>query len=1076
MKKLFLLIVLFVFASASTLLAQTKVITGTVSSAVEGEGGIPGVTIQVKGTTIGTITDLNGSFTITVPANATTLVFSYIGMKKQEVEIGSRSVINAVMESDLLGLDEVVVTALGISREKKSLGYSVQEVGGDNISKTKESNFVNSLSGKISGVQIMQSNTMGGSANVLIRGYKSLMNSNQALFVLDGVPIDNSITNSDDQMGAAGGYDYGNAASDINPDDIESMSVLKGAAATALYGSRAANGVIMITTKKGSARKGIGVTVNAGVTFSKIDKSTLPKIQKEYGAGYGQYYDDPSGYFWYDDLDDDGTMDLIVPTAEDATWGAKFNPSTMVMDWVGFEPTDTENYLRKVPWVAGANDLSSFFETGIKQNYNVAFDGGNEKGNFRLSYTNLGETGILPNSKLKKNTINFAGSYKLSEKVTVESNVTYVNDKNKGRYGTGYDPGNPMQSLAQWFQSNVDIADLKKYWITEDRRQRTWNYASYDDLEIPIYHNNIYWTRYMNYQNDGRDRVYGYGMLTYKATPWLTLEGRASTDYYSEFQEERVAIYSNQTSDYTKYLRTFSETNLDLMARFNKTFSDFSLNGLLGLTRRRTTAKSTLGSTVGGLLVPEFYNLMNSASPITTEENERFSGVNSVFGSVSLGFRNTIYLDITGRNDVSSTLPEANNSYFYPSVSTSFIISELPGIKGSNVFSFLKLRLNYAEVGNDAPVYSLNSTYVQEANWGTKGIFRQNTTLLNPELKPERTKSMEAGLEAKFFENRFGFDLALYKTNSIDQIMPVNISPSSGYTQRYVNSGEIENKGIELALNATVIRSNDFTWDLQVNWFKNVNKVLSLYEGVENIQLTDEWDVSTNIVVGKSYGQFRGYDYVYTNGKRTVGSDGWLLYGEKSDDIIGHVLPDWNAGITSVFNYKGFTLSGLVDISQGGNVYSTDMKYGLATGLFAETAGVNAKGTLVRDPAADGGGYLYPDAVYADGSPNTTYIDCYDYFGAFYYDMVPTAFYIYDASYVKLRELSLGYTLPSALIAKTPLSRVTLSVVGRNLWLIHKNMPYYDPELSLSAGNIQGIADGAYPSTRTIGFNLSIGF
>ena len=331
-------------------------------------------------------------------------------MKKQEVEIGGRTVINVVMESDLLGLDEVVVTALGISREKKSLGYSVQEVGGDNISKTKESNFVNSLSGKISGVQIMQSNTMGGSANVLIRGYKSLMNNNQALFVLDGVPIDNSITNSDLQMGAGGGYDYGNAASDINPDDIESMSVLKGAAATALYGSRAANGVIMITTKKGSARKGIGVTVNAGVIFSKIDKSTLPKIQKEYGAGYGQYYDDPSGYFWYDDLDGDGTMDLIVPTAEDATWGAKFNPSTMVMDWVGFEPTDTENYLRKVPWVAGANDLSTFFETGIKQNYNVAFDGGNEKGTFRLSYTNLGETGILPNSKLKKNTINFAGS------------------------------------------------------------------------------------------------------------------------------------------------------------------------------------------------------------------------------------------------------------------------------------------------------------------------------------------------------------------------------------------------------------------------------------------------------------------------------------------------------------------------------------------------------------------------------------------------------------------------------------------------------------------------------------------
>ncbi len=1075
MKKLFLLIVLFVSAGA-TLLAQTKEIKGAVTSAVEGEGGIPGVTIQVKGTTIGTVTDLNGNFTLTAPENATTLVFSYIGMKKQEVEIAGRSVINAVMESDLLGLDEVVVTALGISREKKSLGYSVQEVGGDNISKTRESNFINSLSGKISGVQITQSNTMGGSANVLVRGYKSLMNSNQALFVVDGVPIDNSVTNTATQMGAGGGYDYGNAASDINPDDIESMSVLKGAAAAALYGSRAANGVIMITTKKGVAKKGIGVTVTAGVTFSKIDKATLPKIQKEYGGGYGQYYEDPSGYFFYADLDGDGTDDLIVPTSEDAAWGGKFDPNIKVIDWVGLEPTDTQHYLKKVPWVAAAHDLSDFFETGIKQNYNVAFDGGNEKGTYRLSYTNLGEKGILPNSSIKKNSINFAGSYKLSEKLSVESNVTYINDKNKGRYGTGYDPGNPMQSLAQWFQPNVDIYDLKNYWITGDRRQRTWNYAYYDDIEIPIYHNNIYWTRNMNYQNDGRDRIFGYGMLTYKLTSWLSLEGRVATDTYSEYQEERIAVYSNQTSGYNKYLRNFSETNMDLMARFNKAFANFSINGLLGANSRRTNIRSTYGETVGGLLIPEFYNLLNSASPVNTTETELISGVNSLYGSASLGFKNMVYLDLTGRNDKSSTLPEGSNNYFYPSVSTSFIISEVPGIKGSKIFSFIKLRLNYAEVGSDAPVYSLNSTYVQEANWATQGRFRLSRILLNPDLKPERTKSLEAGLETKFFNNRFGFDLSLYKTNSVDQIMPVNISTSSGYTQRYVNSGEIENKGIELALNATVINRAGFTWDMQVNWFKNVNKVLSLYEGVTNIMLTSEWDVSTNIVVGESYGQFRGYDFVNTNGKRTVGADGYYLFGDKSDALLGPTLPDWNAGITSIFSYKGFTLSGLIDISQGGNLYSTDMKYGLATGLFAETAGLNANGKPVRDPAADGGGYLYTDAVYEDGKPNTTYVDCYDYYGAFLYDLLPTAYHVYDASYVKLREISFGYTLPSKLLAKTPVTRVTISAVGRNLWLIHKNMPYYDPELSLSAGNIQGIADGAYPSTRTYGFNLTVGF
>lgn len=1075
MNRLKLLLLLFVFMGGTVLMAQTVTIKGMVTDASDGTP-IPGAAVTVKGTTVGALTDGNGNYTLVVPSSATTITFTFVGMKTMSETIGGRTTINVSMVTDMLGLDEVVVTALGITREKKALGYAVQEVSGDNVSKTKESNFVNSLSGKISGVQITQSNTMGGSANVLIRGYKSLMNNNQALFVVDGVPLDNSVTNSRNQVEGNGGYDYGNAAADINPDDIESMSVLKGAAATALYGSRAANGVIMITTKKGVARKGIGVSLSAGLTFSKIDKATLPKIQKEYGGGYGAYYEDPTGYFFYADLDGDGTEDLIVPTSEDASWGAKFDPNLMVFDWVSLEPTDTKHYLKKTPWVAGKHDLGDFFETGVKQNYNLALDGGNDKGTFRLSYTNLTEKGILPNSELKKNSINFAGSYKLSNRLSADANVTYINDNNKGRYGTGYDPGNPMQSLGQWFQSNVDIYDLRDYWITPDRRQRTWNYAYYDDLEIPIFHNNIYWTRYMNYQNDGRDRVFGYAMVHYILTPWLTLEGRASIDTYSEYQEERVAVYSNQTSSYNKYLRNFSETNYDLMAKFNKTFGDFSVNGLVGATSRRTTAKSTYGTTVGGLLVPEFYDLMNSSASIQSTETERLSGVNSLYASASLGYRNLVYVDLTGRNDVSSTLPKKNNSYFYPSVSTSFIISELAGLKGSKVFSFIKLRLNYAEVGNDAPVYSLNSTYVQDANWGTRGVFRNNPILLNPDLKPERTKSMEAGLETKFFDNRFGFDLSLYKTNSIDQIMPVNITVASGYDQRYVNSGEIENKGIELALNATIIRSKDFTWDMQVNWFRNKNTVLSLYEGVDNILLNSVWDVSTNIVKGMSYGQLRGYDFVYTNGKRTVGPDGFYLFGDAPDAILGSVLPKWNAGITTVFNYKGFVLSGLVDISQGGSLYSVDMKYGLATGLFAETAGLNAKGNPIRDPVEDGGGMIYSDAVYADGSPNTTYIWAGDWDSGWNYGLLPTKYSVYDASYVKLREVSFGYSLPTKILAKSPLSKVTISLVGRNLWLIHKNMPYYDPELSLSAGNIQGIADGAYPSTRTFGFNVTVGF
>jgi TonB-linked SusC/RagA family outer membrane protein len=1074
MKKFLFLIIAFLSISVSALFAQNKVITGTVRSSVESEGPIAGVSVFVKGTTTGTTTGVDGKYSLTIPQNVTTLVFSFIGMKKMEVEIAGRNVVDVIMESDILGLDEVVVTALGISREKKSLGYSVQEVRGDNISKTKESNFVNSLSGKVSGVQIKQSNTMGGSANILIRGNKSLMNNNQALFVVDGVPLDNSTPNTTLQVNGNGGYDYGNAAADINADDIESMSVLKGAAATALYGSRAANGVVMITTKKGVTRKGIGISFSAGLTFSRIDKTTLPKIQKEYGGGYGAYYDDPTGYFWQADLNGNGIDELIVPASEDASWGAKFDPSLMVIDWVGLEPTDAEHYLKPVPWVAGKHDLRDFFETGIKQNYNIAFDGGNEKGTYRLSYTNLNEKGIMPNSQIRKNIVNFNGSYNFTDKLSVESNVSYINDYTKGRYGTGYDPGNPMQSLGQWFQSNVDIEDLKKYQITPDGRQRTWNYASYDDLS-PIFHNNIYWTRNINYEDDGRDRVFGYATIRYKLAPWITLEGRAATDNYSQFQEERIAVYSNQTSQYRKFLRNFSETNIDFMIKINKSFGEFSLNGLLGSNVRRTTYKLTDASTLGGLIVPELYNLYNSRSPIQSTENEMISGTNSFFGNLSLGYRNMIYVDISGRNDVSSTLPQNNNSYFYPSVSTSFIFSELPGIKGSNVFSFLKLRLNYAEVGNDAPVYSLTSTYRQKANWETNGRYFVNRVLHNPELKPERTKSLEAGLEAKFLNNRLGFDFSIYKTNSIDQITPVNISRASGYNQRYVNSGEIENKGIELSLSGTVIKAGDFSWDLQTNWFKNVNTVKSLYEGVENILLSASWDISTNLAVGEPYGMLRGSDFIYTNGKRTVGSDGMYLQGDDPIALLGSTLPDWNAGITSIFSFKGFSLSGLVDISKGGNLYSVDMQYGLATGIFAETAGLNENGKPKRDPVEDGGGIIN-EGVYENGSPNNIYVWAGDWEGAWNYDYLPTAAYIYDASYVKLREVALSYTLPSKFIAKTPVSKVMFSIVGRNLWIIHKNMPYYDPESSLGAGNIQGIADGTYPSTRTLGLNISVDF
>jgi len=1078
MRKLsFLLVILLL--SATQLLAQ-RTITGKVTSADDGNG-IPGVTVLVKGTSNGVLTDLDGKYSINVLKDATALQFSFVGMTKQEIALTATNVVNVVMQSEAQNIEGVVVTALGITREKKSLGYAVQEIGGDQIKGSRESNFVNAISGKIAGVQIKQSSTMGGSTNVLIRGNKSLTGNNQALFVIDGVPFDNSISNTAYVANGQGGYDYGNTASDINPEDIESMSVLKGAAATVLYGSRAANGVILITTKKGSTNKGVGVTINSGVFSTTADKSTLPKIQKEYGGGYGAYYEDPTGYFWYADLKGTGTPQLIVPTSEDASWGAKFDPNIKVIDWVGLDPLDPVNYLREVPWVAAKHDIRDFFENGVKYTNSVAVDGGNDLGHFRVSYTNNTETGIMPNSKMKKNMLSFNGSYNFTKKFSVESSASYVKDDNIGRYGTGYDPGNPMQSLGQWFQANVDIQDLKKYVINPDGSQRTWNYAYYDDFS-PIYHNNIYWTRNVNYETDGRNRLFGYVNAQYKILPSLTLEARGATDYYSEKQEERIAIGSNQTSEYNEFLRNFNETNFDLMLKFNKAFAEkWSTTGVIGANSRRTLSTSIYGSTIGGLQVPDLYILMNSKSPVTTTETNYLSGVNSLYGNISLGYNNLVYFDLSGRAEKSSTLPASTNLYFYPSVSTSFVLSQLPGIKDIKQISFAKLRLNYASVGNSAPVYSTRSYYNKLTNWKSIGVFAMPTILPNDKLKPESTRSIEAGLEASFFEKRLGFDISYYKTNTIDQIMPVNISRASGYNQRYVNSGEVENKGIELALNATPIIVGGFSWDIQVNWFQNKNKVLSLYEGVENILLSSAWDISTNITVGEPFGVLRGTNFVYTNGKRTVDADGNYLYAKDADGnlitdaILGNVQPDWNSGISNTFHYKGISLYALIDISHGGSIYSVDQKYGVATGLFEETAGLNAKGKPKRDPVADGGGIIL-DGVKEDGTPNDIYIWAGDWGGAWLYDYIPTAAYVYDASYVKLREVSITYALPSQIIKKTPFTKLSVGISGRNLWIIHKNTPYFDPETNMSAGNIQGIADGAYPSTRTYGVNITVGF
>lgn len=1087
MRKLFLLffITFLILIPAN---AQQRSVSGKVTNSEDGQPVI-GCTVRMKGTATGVITDIDGKFSLTVPANAATLVFSFVGMKTLDTDITGMDVINVVLEPEVLSLNEVVVTALGISREKKSLGYSVQQIGGEELNTARETNFVSSMSGKVSGVSIKQPNTMGGSANIVIRGNASLLGNNQALFVVDGIPVDNSNTNTEDQKIGNGGFDYGNAAMDINPDDIASISILKGAAASALYGSRAANGVVLVTTKKGVKNKGLGITVNSSVLFSKIDKVSLPKYQKEYGGAYGPYFDDESGYFLLNDVDGDGTDDLVVPFMDDASWGAKFDPNLMVVHYDALDPL-ADNYGEKRPWVFPEHSIESLFETGVRYTNNIAFDAGNDNGSFRLSYTNADEKGIMANSSIKKNTVNLSGSYDLSEKLTVEASANYVNTKAIGRYGTGYDEQNPMQVFAQWFQTNVDVKDLMdNYKSPLDGRQRSWNYKyfpSVGDFNV-FYANNPNWVRYENYNNDGRDRFYGFGKLSYKLADWATIDGRIANDYYSEMQERRIAMFSataGNSPDYTKYVRTFNEFNADIMLRFQKEFSDISLNGLLGSSTRSNTMLSTLSTTEGGLSIPNYFALDNSVAPVTISEAEVLSRINSYYGSFSTGYKRFVYVDLTARYDISSTLPKGNNSYFYPSVSTSFILSEIGAMKEMEFLSFLKVRLNYAEVGADAPAYNTKASYISGKPWGSLGLFSlQNNfydtnirpALFNPDLLPERTKSVEAGLEARFLKDRFGLDFSFYRNNTFDQIMPIEVSRASGYSAMYINAGEIQNLGYELSFNGVPVQKRNFSWMVDLNWFKNENQVVSLGGGIDNILLFSQWDVSINATVGQPYGAIKGTNFVYLGGKKVVGSDGFYLRTD-NEEVIGNINPDWNAGIKNTLRYKAFSLSGLIDIQQGGDIYSINTKHGLSTGLYEETAGLNDKGNPKRDPVSEGGGVLFPNTVYEDGAPNTTYFECNEWGTAYDYDSSPTARYVLDASYVKLREMAISYSLPQAMLSKTFIKNASVSFVGRNLWIINKNTYHFDPEASISAGNQQGIESGAYPSTKTYGFDLKIAF
>jgi TonB-linked SusC/RagA family outer membrane protein len=1034
------------------------------------------VTIAVKGTTLGVITDVDGNFSLEVPADGKTLVASFVGMKTVEVPITSSGVYNFVLESTVVGLDEVVVTALGISKARKALGYVVQDVSGDDLKKTAETNVINALAGKSAGVYINSSNgNVGASSRIVIRGNSSLLGNNQPLFVVDGVPIDNSI-----QTSAKGGYDYtdlGNGAADINPSDIAEMTILKGANAASLYGSRGANGVILITTKTGN-KKGFTIEVENSTTFS--NPLVLPDFQNQYGQGGAMqflYKDGLNGGI-NDGVDESFGPELdYVVQAEDIAPGGKLYwaieagvPQTVGEIFVlpQFDsPIDSSTGERiATPWISHPDNVKNYYETGITSITNFAMSNGGKWGNMRLSATNSDQTGMVPNTYMVKNTFNLSGQANLTDKLSFDTRASYINS-NGNVNGSGYTFNNVgMQTI--WTGRQVDWNYLKNHVQNADGTPISW---------INRWHDNPYWMAKNFLNEQTKNRFIGSASLKYQINDWLSMLARAGTDYSNQQVELKRAYYSlNSKEGYYSVDNYFrQETNADFLLSARKEISTIlTISGNLGGNIMNKKYRSQ-GSTVPRLVVPYVYSLSNAKDTPTTTYYQSEKEIQSLYGAFSMELWGQLFVDVTGRNDWSSTLPETAQSYFYPSVNTSWIFTDFLELDPS-VFTFGKIRLGWAQVGNDTDPYRTGLSYSSSTPYGDNPSFSATSVLPPLDLKNELITSTELGFDLKFFNNRLGIDATFYKSSAKNQIMSATMSATSGYNSATINAGQMDNKGIELILSANPIATKDFSWDVMVNWSTNKNEVVALNGDIKKLNLyTAEGNqITVTAEVGGAYGDMWGKGFVYhENGKPIVGADGVPLTSDLR--ILGNIMPDWLAGISNSFNYKGLQFGFLIDAKVGGDVYSRTNQDGWATGALKSTVGLNANGVPVRDPIADGGGYLF-DGVFADGTPNTIYKDLD---GFRWNSFARAERWIYDASYVKLREVSMSYSLPGTIMNKLkPINGVDLGVFARNVAILYTKAENFDPEVSNkdASQSSQGSEFGSNPSARNIGFRVKVTF
>lgn len=1059
MKKQLLFLFLLTFLGTGYVSAQQRVISGKITDAGDGSP-LPGASVAVKGTSAGTLSDVNGAFSLNVDDKASVLVVSFIGYLAQDVSVGNSDNINVALQADTKVLNEVVVTALGISREKRALGYSVQEIKSEAL-QTRPTNALSALSGKVAGLQVTTSGgNMGGSSRVLLRGINSISGNNQPLYVIDGTPIDNADLNSAATSAGSGGKDVGNMIQDLNPDDIENVSVLKGPSAAALYGTRAANGVILITTKKGKENSKVNVTLNTGVEFEKIVR--LPSRQKLYGGGFSSTFQKANI---------GGTDYNIVEYAVDESWGPKLD-GTPVLHWYNLDPENTAEYLKPQAWSYPKNDVHSFFETGVANTNSLAISGGNANSTYRLSYTNKNVSGTVPNSSLKRNSINFSGSSQLG-KIKIYNNFNYIKNTSTGRPWTGATNRNIILEAFQWGQVQVDYDKLKNY-KRADGTQILWNRSGYQNTpagEAAKFIDNPYWSAYQSYMDENRDRFYGNVGIIYDVNSWLKLSGKVNGDIYQYQYQDRIAVYSRTQSQYQEYNNNFSEFNYELLASANKSWGDISLNVNAGGNIMNQKRRISDAVTQGGLIIPEYYNLKN-ASSVLVNSNAYEKQINSIFGSFSLGWKSLLFVDGTIRNDWSSTLPIGKNSFAYPSLTTSLILSELNGVKDIAWLDFAKVRLGWAQVGNDTDPYQLQRAYEASQSFDGLPSYKLPTQLNNQSLKPEITSSWETGVTIQAFKNRVGLDVTYYDNVSRNQIINIPVSSAFGYDSKVINAGKINNKGIEVTLNATPIRQNGFEWNTTLNWSRNRNKVIQLAPGVNTFQLTNSL-VTLVAREGRPYGEILGNDFIYTtDGQKVIKADGTYDRGQQLTPL-GSVLPKYLFGFQNSFKYKNFNLGFLIDGRVGGKFFSQTYKVGMYAGVLDKTAANNVRETGVILDGVKGTVTYNSDGTYSVSNitANDTRITAQAWARGEYSGPTPQT--IFDATFVKLREVTFGYSLP---LSTKALKQIYFGLYGRNLVNIYTASKYIDPEFTSSGGNIQGVEGGNIPLPATYGLNVNFKF